>query len=142
MNELQTEVSRMADEAFEMVRALTGKVLDFSEASLGVVEDALAQASAHVGELTEDQATKLVQRLGCYVLEVMRRRFGGTYQWYGERSQPMLVVGEPDYHVAVLGWDRVRGRLSGNRADSIPLFHEVFAQRVRSARPGAQAIYG
>lgn len=53
----------------------------------------------------------------------------------------MLVVGEPEYHVALLAADKVRGRVLGDEADNIPFFYEGFAARVRSATPGLHIIY-
>ena len=51
------------------------------------------------------------------------------------------MVGEPAFRVALLAWDRVRGRLSGDAAANIPFFYAGFAERARRAEPGADALY-
>jgi hypothetical protein len=51
------------------------------------------------------------------------------------------VVGEPKFHVALLAFDKVRGRLGGDKADNIPFFYEGFSQRVVAASPGTHATY-
>jgi hypothetical protein len=141
MTDLQADVIRMSEKAVAMAQERTGEAPDYSEESLNTIEETLEEASQHVASLTEDEIHGLVQRLGCYVLEVARRSFGGTYHWYEQRSQPVLVVGEPQFHVAIIAWDKVRGRLNGDPADNIPFFYQGFAQRVRSATPGVRAVY-
>ena len=141
MSEIEAEVRRMADEAVSVVKDRTGKAPDFSEQSLAVIEETLDEASRYFADLPEDQAIKLVQYFGCYLLEVARRQFGGSYLWHQQRDQPVLVVGEPKFHVAIITWDKVRGRLSGDRADNISFFFDGFAQRVRRAEPGVRALY-
>ena len=54
----------------------------------------------------------------------------------------LLVVGEPKFHVAIMTFDKVRGRLGGDDADNIPFFYEGFAARIRSAKRGTKALYG
>ena len=53
----------------------------------------------------------------------------------------MLVVGEPKFHVALMAFDKVRGRLAGDKGDNIPFFYEGFAARVKSAVPGTKVLY-
>ena len=141
VNDLHVEVNRMADEALEILRASTGSPPDFSRASLAVVDAALEEASAHPDDFTKDQSMKLVQRLGCYFLEVLRREVGGTYKWYRDGGQPALVIGEPQFHISIIAWERVAGRLAGNKGDSVVLYFEAVLQHVRAAKPGTRAIY-
>jgi hypothetical protein len=141
MSEIGAEVERMAGEAALIVKDRTGKAPDFSERSLAAIEGTLDEASRYFADLPEDQAIKLVQYFGCYLLEVARRQFGGTYLWHEQRDQPVLVVGEPKFHVAIITWDKVRGRLRGDKADNVSFFFDGFAQRVRRAEPGVRAQY-
>jgi hypothetical protein len=141
VSEIQNEVARMAVEAVTIVRDRTGIAIDFSEASLISVEETLEEASGHFASLSTDQATKLVQWFGCYILEVGRRQFGGEYLWHDQRDQPVLVVGEPQFHVAMITWDRVRGRVLGDKGDNIPFFFDGFAERARRAQPGDRALF-
>lgn len=53
----------------------------------------------------------------------------------------MLVVGEPRFRVAILTWDKTKGRLLGDEADNIPFFYAGFAGCVRSATDGVDALY-
>lgn len=115
--------------------------LDYSEASLAVVEDMLAEIEQWLDEMTPDQVTMLVQDFGCYILEVGRREFGGRYLWHDGRDQPVLVVGEPAFRVAILTWDKVRGRIGGDAGDNIPFFYAGFAERARAAIPGTDVLY-
>src|SRR5262249_34713370 len=120
MDELERDIARAAAEAVTMCETRDGGGLDFSEASLTIVEDMLAEVAALTDAMTLDQLTMLAQDFGCYILEVGRREFGGRYSWFDQRDQPVLVVGEPAFRVALLIWDKVRGRLSGDEADNIP----------------------
>jgi hypothetical protein len=141
VNELEQEVVRMAAEAVAIVRNRTGEEVDFSEKSLSQIEAALDEASEYFASMNEDQAMKLVQWFGCYILEVGRRRFGGAYRWHTDRDQPVLVVGEPGFHVAMMTWDRVRSRVSGDKGDNVPFFFEGFAERAARAQPGDRALF-
>lgn len=115
--------------------------LDFSEASLDVVEEMLAEAAGFVDGMTDEQVVNIAQQMGCYVLEVGRRTHGGRYVWHEGRGAPVLLVGEPDFRVAMLAWDKTEGRLRGDEADNIPFFYAGFAGRVRSAGPGDDVLY-
>ena len=141
MTDLQAEVIRMSEKAVLTVQERTGEAPDYSEESLNTIEEALEEASQHATSLTERQVLGLAQLFGCYVLEVARRHLGGTYHWDEQRSQPVLVVGEPQFHVGIIAWDKIRGRLNGDPADNIPFFYQGFAQRVRSAIPDVRAMY-
>lgn len=141
MDNLAREVAKIATNAVKSADDRGGKKLDYSEQSLATVEEILSEASAYRSELSAAAITKLSQSFGCYILEVGRRPFGGEYRWLDQRDQPVLVVGEPDFHVAMITWDKVSGRLSGDAADSIPFFYTGFADRVRAAVPGDRALY-
>jgi hypothetical protein len=134
-DDLADEVQRVA----ASIAATKPDRLDYSEASLAVIEEMLAEAADY--ELTEDLATNIAEQTGCYILEVGRRTHGGRYVWFEARNAPVLLVGEPDFRVALLTWDKTRGRVSGDEADNIPFFYDGFAGRVRSAKPGDDALY-
>jgi hypothetical protein len=134
------EIARMAEEAVRLVKDRTGETLDFSEGSLAIVEATLDDASDYFASLPNENADKLAHWFGCYLLEVGRRNFGGVYLWFEQRDQPVLVVGEPEFHVAMITWDKVKGRLSGDTADNIPFFFAGFSQRVQNAEAGARTL--
>ena len=140
MGQLADDVANAADKAVKLAR-MRPKPLDYTESSLEVVEKMLAEAAPYYAQLSQKEVEALVQQFGCYILEVGRRAFGGTYSWYEEKAQPVLVVGEPTFHVAMLAWDKVKGRLSGDSADNISFFYKGFADRARSAAPGTRVLY-
>ena len=53
----------------------------------------------------------------------------------------MLVVGEPVFHVAMVAWDKTRGRLAGDTADNIPYFYAGFRASARKGEPGKRVLY-
>ncbi|WP_141693735.1 hypothetical protein [Cupriavidus alkaliphilus] len=141
MSELQQEVQRLAAKALADFNDRADGRLDFSEGSLQIVEELLAEASMYREDLLSEAVEGLVTRFGCYILEVGRQQFGGTYSWLEERNQPVLVVGDPQSHTALGTWDKVRGRLSGDTGDNIPFFFEGFAERVRTSSGGGRTLY-
>ena len=140
MAAVDADIEGAAEQAVEASRERGGPVLDYSEASIAVVEEILAEAAEYASELSEDELRHMSQSFGCYVLEVGRRAHGGTYEWSEERDAPVLVTGEPSFQVAMLTWDKVRGRLGGDEADDIAFFYQGYAERVRKARPGDRVL--
>lgn len=141
MSSVQDEVLSAAERAVASLQERAGGRLDFSVASLQAVDEILAEASAYVGDLDEAVVTGLVQQIGCYVLEVGRRAFGGEYFWHEEGEQPILVVGEPEAHVALMTWSKVVGRLTGDEADDIVFFFQGFAGKAATPEPGTRVLY-
>ena len=141
MGDVTEQISRAAQDAVRTSVARGKGSLDYSEGSLTMAEELLAEAAVWIAELTPGQLSTLIQNFGCYVLEVGRWEFGGRYYWHDNRSQPVLVVGEPDFRVAILAWDRVRCRLHGDASNNIPFFYAGFAARARQAAPGVDVLY-
>lgn len=140
-NDLGAQVSRMADEGYEMARALTGAQLDFSPASLQLVDGLLVAYAAQLESFDNLQRLQIVQRFGSYFLEVARRQFGGVYKWYKDQPQPALVVGEPTFHLSILGWDRTAAALAGQKDNDLVRYYIAVGERIRTATPGTEAIY-
>lgn len=115
--------------------------LDFSEASLSIVEDMLAEASGYAEEMPQSQISSLVQLLGCYILEAARTQYGGEYAWLDDTRGPVLVVGAPETHIAIATWSKVRGRLSGDPADNIPFFYQGFSDLARTLPTGKHMLF-
>src|SRR5437016_3410953 len=86
MDELPEQIARSAERAVAMSRD-RGTVLDYAEASLGIVEAMLEEAAACADEFAEEERASLVHHFGCYILEVARRNHGGVYYWFEERDQ-------------------------------------------------------
>ena len=138
---LPSEVLEKARLAVDQMQERAGGRLDYSERSLEAVEELLEEASQYEAELDAGMKRALVELLGCYILAVANRAHGGEFMWLEERAQPVLVVGEPAFHVAMIAFDKVRGRLGGDKGDNIPFFYEGFAGRVKAAGPGTKALY-
>lgn len=119
----------------------TARPLDYSEASLSALEELLAEAGGHGSELPPQTVHALIQIAGSYILEVAFRAHGGAFYWHDGRDQPVLVVGEPTYRVAIMTFDKVRGRISGDEADNIEFFYEGFVGRLGTAVAGDDVLY-
>jgi len=141
VDNLTQQIVDAAAKAVGLCESRPGSSLDFTEASLSVVEEMLAEAALYAQGLSPGELTGLAQQFGSYVLEVGRREFGGRYLWHDDRDQPVLVVGEPKFRIAMIAWDKVRGRVSGDAGDNIPFFYAGFAERARAAKPGEDALY-
>jgi hypothetical protein len=141
MNAIQEEVTTTAERAVASLQARAGGRLDYAVASLAAVDEMLVEVSAYVADLDEAVVTGLVQQLGCYVLEVARRAYGGTYYWHDEGEQPILVVGEPEAHVALMTWSKVVGRLTGDAGDDIVFFFDGFAAKAAAPEAGANVMF-
>ena len=141
MNAILEEVTAAAERAVASLQARAGGRLDFSIASLAAVDEMLVEVSGYVADLDEAVVTGLVQQLGCYVLEVGRKAFGGEYFWHDEGEQPILVVGEPAAHVALMTWSKVVGRLTGDVEDNIPFFFNGFAAKAATPEPGSSVLF-
>jgi hypothetical protein len=132
------QVAAFAEQAVDASRHRGNGILDYSEASLKIVEDMLEEISATgAGAKTESTATVF----SSYILEVGRRQFGGKYSWYEKGNQPVLVVGVPRFRIAIIALDRVRSRMRGNREDNIPFFFDGFSSAVRNAKPGDNSFH-
>ena len=142
MTDLSQQVADKAGRAVNQLRDHSKDALDYSESSLLAVENMLAEASDFTEAMPEDQVDGLVRILGSYVLEVARHEFGGKYYWHDGRDQPILVIGEPDCKIAILTFDKVRGRLFGDQADNLPFFYQGFAALARIAVPGTDVLFG
>ncbi len=141
MSDTRSEVQRLAVEGVEMLQERAGGALDYTVQSLEMVEEILAEASDYFSDLPQEQVTAIVQRIGCYILDVAYREFGGQFFWHDEYDQPILVVGEPEKHIALVTWGKVHGRIAGDAGDNIPFFYGGFSDRVAGSEPGTRAVY-
>lgn len=141
MDDLTQGIVESAAEAIAIFRERTEVPLDYSAASLGGVEELLTEAASYKGQLSPDERQQLAQFLGCYVLEVARRAFGGRYHWLDAHDQPVLVVGEPAARVSLLALSKVQQRMTGEVAETLPAFYDSFAARARQPAPGTDVLF-
>ncbi|NGZ86391.1 hypothetical protein [Duganella aceris] len=140
--DLPYQVAEKANLAPAQFQERAGGRLDYSEQRIEMINEMLAEASLLTScQMTETDQKELVQLFGSYILEVARREFGGSYKWHEGRDQPVLVVEEPEFSVAIIIFDKAFGRLSGDTADNLAFFFRGFVDRVESAVPGANALY-
>jgi hypothetical protein len=141
MQALPMEIRSAADRAVSMSQSRLHGGLDYTLSSAAIVEDMLDEAHMQMAGFSPDQIDAMVKDMGCYLLESARCAFGGKYRWLEATSQPVLVLGEPAYHVTLATWDTVRGRLMGDRGDHIPFHMTAFFARARKACAGDRALY-
>ena len=141
MDELGLQIKEKADLAVSQFQERAGGKLDYSPESLSIIEDMLAEASEFYNNLPSDQIESLSQLMGSYILYIGYKEHGGKFYWSDEKNQPVLVVGEPDFKIAIMSFSKVKGRLSGDEADNIPFFYDGFSKRVNRAVKGTNALY-
>lgn len=141
MNELGREVEAKAALAVTQFQERAAGKLDYSSESLAIVEEMLAEAAEYADQMGQESVNALVQLMGSYILQVAYQEHGGTFYWHDAEDQPVLVVGEPAFRVALISFNKVRGRLSGDEGDNIPFFYSGFSDRAKSATPGTDALY-
>lgn len=141
MNELGRKVANKAALAVAQFQERAGGKLDYSSESLAVVEEMLAEAAEYADQMDQESVNALVQLMGSYILQVAYKEHGGTFYWHDAEDQPVLVVGEPAFRVALMTFSKVSGRLSGDEGDNIPFFYSGFSERAKSATPGTDALY-
>jgi hypothetical protein len=138
---LQFQVAEKAALAVSQFQKRANGRLDYSENSLSVVDEMLAEAAQYSKEMDSVSINSLVELMGTYVLEVGRRKYGGQYQWSEENSQPVLVVGEPKFKVSIMTFYQIRSRISGDTGSNIVFFFQGFSAKVKSAEVGSNTLY-
>lgn len=137
-------MDQVHENAAQAVKQLGARVqgrLDYSVASLQAVEELLNDVANKKASIKSEAVEAIIELVGCYILEVGYREHGGKFAWYEKGQQPVLIVGEPTFHVAMMSFDKVRDRVNGDRADNIPFFYEGFTERAKAAVPGTRAVY-
>ncbi|WP_392551758.1 hypothetical protein RHO13_10610 [Orbus wheelerorum] len=140
-NELYEEVQAWAQNAIFNSPTWSINQLDYSEKSISVVEMVLSEMAEQSLMLSEEQIAMTTQEYGCYLLLTAYKLYGGTFFWNSEYEQPMLIVGEPDACIVLLTWNKVKGRLIGDKADHIAYFIEQFANDAQNPELGKRVIY-
>ena len=87
MDSLIEQIARAAARAVEMGDEREGgRVLDFSEASLSVVEELLEEASAFYQARRKKSGISWPMTSAATYLRSARREFGGRYSWFTQRD--------------------------------------------------------
>lgn len=105
---------------------------DYSIESLGVVDDLLEELSDYA--MNEDDLYNIASMVGCYVFETARKNYGGEYQWHQTSEQPVLVAGLPDFSVAIMAWEKVKGRVNNGKEDNIPFYIDGYREHIERGK--------
>jgi len=127
-----------AVQAAEEFQWATQVPLDFSPESMPGAEEVVAAAA--VGGVDEETGLWIVNLVGSYILHVAFTEHGGHFEMYQKRPQPVLVVGQPKFSVAMMAMDKVAKRLGGNPTDNLALFYDGFVQAIERAKPGSNTL--
>ena len=138
---LEEQVRDKAARAVAQLQNRAAGRLDYSPKSLEVIDEVLAEAALYAGQMEPGNLEAIVKLVGSYVLEVAHRQHNGAFAWDDHNNQPVLVVGEPKFRIALMTFEKVRGRLSGDAADNVVFLYQGFASRIKTAEPGTNALY-
>lgn len=103
--------------------------LDYSIESLELVDQFLEESGDFVFD-DEEAVFNISSMGGCYVFDTARRNYGGEYRWVADSQQPVLIAGLPDFSVAIMAWDKVKGRLLNGVEDSIPFYISGYKEHI------------
>lgn len=122
--------ARQAGDMIRFAQLELAVTLDWSDASIAVVEDLAAALHADLrrerGSYSEVRA--LVQMLGCYVGEVYRRNHGGEWGYVTARGQRRMALRSADGSRVLWPIERVTQRLRSSG-------HNVLAYYQRNTVP-------
>lgn len=125
-------IATVQNNAQLLVEAAPERRLDYSIESLATLDTMLEEASQSP---LDDQTMKLlVTQAGSYIFEVTRRKYGGKLYWYDKLDQPILVVGQPEFELSFLAFEKVKNRLQNGVEDNIPFFFEGIESHIREQR--------
>ena len=135
------DMQRLAENAVTDVAKSVGLTLDYSEASLAIVDRVLDLVRAQTAKMPVDKrrepASMTALKFGAYMGEVLRRELGGVWREGPESTPgiPALVLGSDSALTipAVLGLleDGAVGMGEGRVSTAVAYFSEVSARRER-----------
>lgn len=116
----------------DFVDFFTEGELDYSVDCLKLIEEYLDDLNCFglEGKALDNASTEI----GCYIFETARRCFGGEYKWSEEYEQPILVMGLPEFSVAIKAIDKVKKRLMDESEDSIPLYISEYKKHIEKGK--------
>src|SRR5712692_8279568 len=134
---IETMASSYAQRAVELGREFDA-ALDFSENSIMELETILDQCAHHVraDRPSDDDLTELCKTWGCYLGEVVRRRFGGewsieTYPGKQFATLTLNIAGNKLFPTM-----KIHRRLTQGPGDNLCLFYEMVKARLEGAPGG------
>jgi len=136
MSDLKHLIHSTADQACQSFAERAGDSLDYSQASLAMIDEMMDEFAAMAADMPVDARQGLVQIMGCYTMAVADKTFEGEFLWDERSEQPVFVVGEPEYHIAFKSFDKIAARLVGNVDSKVQTLFNEFAEKCRSAETG------
>ena len=136
-----SDMTARADELVAMFNERLDNALDYSVASLQVLDDEiLSLFHENLHDTNEDMLDDIITQAGSYIFEVARTNFGGAYYWYDKLSQPILVTGQPKFEISILAFEKVKQRIQNGDEDNIPFYLKGYINHVQSAKKGDKAL--
>ncbi|WP_085248536.1 hypothetical protein [Gilliamella mensalis] len=140
-NELYQEIEAWAQNAILNSPTWSINQLDYSEKSISVVEMIISELAEKNFSISEEQLNMISQEYGCYLLLTAHKLYGGEFYWNEEFEQPMLICCEPDAMIVLMTWNKVKGRLVGDKADHIAYFLDEFGKATFQPEKGKHVVY-
>ncbi|MDF7666641.1 hypothetical protein PT273_02050 [Orbaceae bacterium ESL0727] len=140
-NELYQEIAAWAQNAVLNSPTWSINQLDYSEKSITVVDMIISELSEKNFSLPEEQLDMIAREYGCYLLLTAHKLYGGQFYWNGELEQPMLICCEPDATIVLMTWNKVKGRLLGDKADHLAYLLDEFGKATFQPKKGTQVAY-
>ncbi|MWP48267.1 MULTISPECIES: hypothetical protein [unclassified Gilliamella] len=140
-NELYQEIEAWAQNAILNSPTWSINQLDYSEKSITVVEMIISELAEKNFSISEEQLNMISQEYGCYLLLTAHKLYGGEFYWNEEFEQPMLISCEPDAMIVLMTWNKVKGRLVGDKADHIAYFLDEFGKATFQPEKGKHVVY-
>ncbi|MBK6521604.1 MAG: hypothetical protein KBG47_11450 [Bacteroidia bacterium] len=110
--------------------------LNYSENSLLNVDWFVDDQYQFGDPLNAEYNNEIIELVGSYVLEVARRIYGGNYSWNEEKTEPILITGQPEFEISLSIYDKVRTRLETEHSENIIYYFNLFAEKVKAAKAG------
>jgi hypothetical protein len=136
---IETMASSYAQRAVELGREFDA-ALDFSENSIMELETILDQCAHHVraDRPNDDDLAELCKTWGCYLGEVVRRRFGGewsieTYPGKQFATLTLSIAGNKMYPSI-----KVHRRISQSAEENVWTFYKMVKQRLETTQQRVQ----
>ncbi|MWP61011.1 hypothetical protein [Gilliamella sp. Pas-s25] len=140
-NELYQEIEAWAQNAILNSPTWSINQLDYSEKSITVVEMIISELAEKNFSISEEQLNMISQEYGCYLLLTAHKLYGGEFYWNEDFEQPMLICCEPDAMIVLMTWNKVKGRLVGDKADHIAYFLDEFGKATFQPEKGKHVVY-
>ncbi len=110
--------------------------LNYSENSLLNVDWFVDDQYQFGDPLNAEYNNEIIELVGSYVLEVARKIYGGEYYWNETKTEPILVIGQPEFEISLSIYDKVRTRLETEHSENIIYYFNLFAEKVKAAKAG------